>query len=279
MIFKNLTYAKLNLDFDKELFSKEYDERILPNGVLTGNGNLSVRATTFLNKVWGMVPPEEYHKVSVYEQPGDASTYKFVEKERPSWRMEQLMYLDTHEVTDPLLLKYGPEGRGPSIRNETLDNKFTWKIKPKYQDLQIVKWINENLPFERIQGFHCVSIEPGGFANIHRDSKGFYASTSSAGDNRLYKSGYVVINLNISDGGVPLYWSLDGADAKQYHLVNDSVYLTNDYFAHGVPIVKSRRRQLRITGIPKPEMWDLFSPETIMSVPDDYKYTFMYIQE
>jgi hypothetical protein len=64
MNFKNLTYAKLNLDFDKDLFSKEYDEQILPNGVLTGNGYRSVHATTFLNKVWGMVPPEEYHKVN-----------------------------------------------------------------------------------------------------------------------------------------------------------------------------------------------------------------------
>jgi hypothetical protein len=279
MNFKNLTYAKLNLDFDKDLFSKEYDEQILPNGVLTGNGYRSVHATTFLNKVWGMVPPEEYHKVNVYKQPGDALTYEFIEKERPSWRMEQLMYLDTSEISDPMLLQFGPEGRGPSIRNETLDTKFIWRIKPKYKDLHIVKWVNENLPFERIHGFHCVSIEEGGFASIHRDSKGFYSVDSSAGYNKLYKNGFVVINMNISDGGVPLYWSLDGAEAKQYHVVNDSIYLTNDYFAHGVPIVKSRRRQLRITGIPKPEMWDLFVPETIMSISDDYEYTSMYIQE
>jgi len=279
MNFKNLTYAKLNLDFDKELFAKEYDEKILSNGVLTGNGYVSVQATTFLNKVWGMVPPEEYHKINVYEQPGDASTYKFVEKERPTWRMEQLMYLDTTDISDPLLLKFGPRGLGPSIRNETLDDKFSWKIKPKYQDLQIVKWVNENLPFERIQSLHCVSIEEGGFASIHRDSKGFYSNSSSAGDNKLYKSGFVVINLNISDGGVPLYWGLYCLAAKKYYLSNDSVYFTNDYFAHGVPIVKSRRRQLRVTGIPKPEMWELFAQDTIMSIPDDYEYVVKYTQE
>jgi hypothetical protein len=279
MSFKNLTYAKLNLDFDKDLFSKEYDEQILPNGVLAGNGYKSVYATTFLNNVWGMVPSEEYHKVSVYKQPGDASTCEFIEKKRPSWRMEQLMYLDTSEITDPMLLEFGPEGRGPSIRNETLDPKFIWKIKPKYKDLHIVKWVHENLPFEKIHGLHCVSIEEGGFASIHRDSKGFYSINSSAGENRLYKLGFVVINVNISDGGVPLYWSLDGEDSKKYFLSNESVYLTNDYFAHGTPIVKSRRRQLRITGIPKPEMWNLFAPETIMSIPDNYNYSGNYIQE
>jgi hypothetical protein len=279
MNFKNLAYAKLNLDFDEELFSKEYDERILPTGVLTGNGSFSIKATEYLNKVWGMVDPIEYDKISVYDQPGDVSTYKFLEKERPTWKMEQLMYLDTEGVEDPLLKKYGPKGRGPSIRNETLDPQFNWKIKPEYADLKIVKWVYENLPFEKINGFHCVSIETGGFASIHRDSKGFYNQTSSAGENRLYKKGFVVINLNISDGGVPLYWSLDGEDSRQYHMANSLVYLTNDYFPHGVPIVTSRRRQVRITGIPKSEMWDLFDPETIVSIPDDYKYQWMYIQK
>lgn len=279
MSFKNLTYAKLNLEFDKELFAKEYDEKILPNGILAANGYISIDATKFLNNAWGMVPPEEYLKINTFEQPGNVLTYKFIEKERTSWRLEQLMYLDTTGISDPLLLKVGPNGRGPSIRNETLSTEFNWKIKPAYKDLHIVKWVYENLPFERIHGFHCVSIEEGGFASIHRDSKGFYSGDSSAGENKLYKLGFVVINLNISDGGVPLYWALDGKDAKQYHLSNEPIYLTNDYFAHGVPIVKSRRRQVRITGIPKPEMWNLFEPSTIMSIPDNYEYNFRFSQE
>jgi hypothetical protein len=272
MDFKNLTYAKLNLSFDKELFAKEYDDWILPRGVFTGSGLMSVKQTENLNRIWKMVPEEEYDKISGYVQPGNATTYKFVHRDRPSWKMEQLMYLDTTDVTDPLLIKYGKHGRGPSIRNETLDSKFQWKIKPEYENLKIVKWVYENLPFEKIYGFHCVSIEAGGFASIHRDSKGLYSGGSSAGENKLYKTGFVVITLNISDGGVPLFWSLDGEDMNQHHLANDLVYLTNDYFLHGVPIVTSRRRQIRVTGIPNPKMWDLFVPETIMSIPEDYKY-------
>ena len=279
MKFKNLAYAKLNLEFDRDLFAKEYDERILPNGVFTGNGLPSIKATTFLNNIWGMVPSEEYDKISVYIQPGDASTYKFIERERPTWKMEQLLHLDTTGITNPLLLKFGSHGRGPSIRNETLDTTFNWKIKPEYADLKIVEWINENLPFERIHHLHCVSIEEGGFASIHRDSKGLFSHTSSAGENKLYKKGFVVITLNITDGGVPLYWSLDGEDSRHYHLANDCVYLTNDYFPHGVPIVKSRRRQVRVTGIPKPEMWDLFDAKSIVSIPEDYKYEFFYLQK
>jgi hypothetical protein len=272
MNFKNLTYAKLNLNFDKELFANEYDEKILPNGVFTGNGLMSVKQTTNLNSIWKMVPNEEYGKISGYVQIGDATTYKFFKNERPSWKMEQLMHLDITNITDPLLIKFGKHGRGPSIRNETLDPKFHWSIKPEYADLEIVKWIHKNLPFEKIYGMHCVSIESGGFASIHRDSKGLYSGGSSAGENKLYKNGFVIITLNISDGGVPLYWSLDGEDSNHYYLSNDLVYLTNDYFLHGVPIVTSRRRQVRVTGIPNSAMWDLFVPETTMSIPEDYKY-------
>ena len=39
--------------------------------------------------------------------------------------------------------------------------------------------------------------------------------------------------------------------------LDDTAYLSNDYFFHGVPVVTSRRRQLRITARPKPEFMDL----------------------
>lgn len=278
MIFKNLTYAKLNLTFDVDAFVEEYDKKVLPYAVLAGNGLVGVEATRYLNSIWGMVPNEEYGKINHFVQEGDAFTYTFVERERPSWRMYNLMRLDTTGITDPHLLKFGPRGIGSAIRNETLYPKFNWIHKPGTENLEIVKWIKENLPFEKLNGIHCVSIEPGGFATIHRDCKGLYSKEITGTENRLYNSGYVVITLNISDGGVPLYWSLDGEDAKQHFLSNDHVYLTNDYFMHGVPIVTSRRRQVRVTGIPKPEMWDLFEPETIMSIPDDYKYQTKIIQ-
>ena len=272
MSFETLAYAKLNLDFDRNLFCKEYDEKILPFGFSTGNSQTSLEMTKNLNKAWGMVPEKEYDEIDTFDQPGDATTYKFNKKTRPSWIMNQLMYIDSSNITDPLILKYSRSALGPSIRNEGLDPKYIWKIKPQYENLEIVKWINENLPLQKINGIHCVSIESGGFASIHRDSKGFYNKNSSAGCNRVYKSGYVVININISDGGVPLYWAYDGKDAKNYYLSNDPVYLTNDYFLHGVPIVTSRRRQIRVTGIPKDEMWNLIDKNTLMRVPDEYKY-------
>lgn len=272
MSFQNLTYAKLNLDFDKDLFCKEYDEKILPSGVPTGNSQIGSEMTKNLNKVWGMVSEKEYDEVDTFDQPGDATTYKFNKKKRPSWIMNQLMYIDPFNITDPLILKYSKDAVGPSIRNEGLDQKYIWKVKPQYENLEILKWINENLPFKKINGIHCVSIEPGGFASIHRDSKGFYDNMPSGGCNRVYKSGYVVININISDGGVPLYWAYDGKDAENYYLSNDAVYLTNDYFLHGVPIVTSRRRQIRVTGIPKVELWNLIDKNTMMHIPDDYEY-------
>jgi len=272
MSFKNLAYAKLNLDFDRDFFCKEYDEKILPFGSPTGNSQHGLEVTKNLNKAWGMVPEKEYDEIDTFDQPGDVTTYKFNKKKRSSWIMNQLMYIDSSNITDPLILMYSQSALGPSIRNEGLDPKYIWKIKPQYENLEIVKWINENLPFKKINGIHCVSIEPGGFASIHRDSKGFHNSNSSAGSNRLYKSGYVVININISDGGVPLYWAYDGKDVKNYYLSNDCVYLTNDYFLHGVPIVNSRRRQIRVTGIPKDELWNLIDKDTIMSIQDDYEY-------
>lgn len=272
MSFENLAYAKLNLEFDRDFFCKEYDEKILPFGLSTGNSQYGLEMTKNLNKVWKMVPEKEYDEIDTFDQPGDVRTYKFNKKKRPSWIMNQLMYIDSSNITDPLILKYSQTALGPSIRNEGLDPKYVWKIKPRYENLEIVKWINSHLPFKKINGIHCVSIESGGFASIHRDSKGFYNNNSSAGSNRLYKSGYVVININISDGGVPLYWAYDGQDAKNYYLSNDPIYLTNDYFLHGVPIVTSRRRQIRITGIPKDDLWNLIDKNTLMTIPDDYRY-------
>jgi len=278
MDFTNLAFAKLNLNFDRDLFIKEYDEHILPSGIPTANGDFSLRATVKLNKIWGMVPEEEYTECDYFTQRGDHTTYNFVRGKRPHWIMGQLLYIDPTNITDPLLKKYALTALGPSVRNEGLADQYEWKVKPKFQDLKIVQWIYDMLPLSKINNIHTVSIEPGGFASIHRDSKGFYDNSSSAGVNRLYKNGYMVININITDGGVPLYWSFDGNDAVKYYTCNDDVYITNDYFMHGVPIVTSRRRQIRVTGKAKPEMLDIIAANSGITVPENYEFNPSYPQ-
>ena len=271
--FTNLAYAKVNLNFDAELFATEYDQHILPHGISICNSVETLNASAPINEYWGMIPPDEYTKADVWQQTGPATTLKYIKQQRPQWKMVQLMGLDITEITDPLLLRFSKQG-GPSLRNETLDPKYKFAIKPYFANLQIYKWIVENIPMEEIRSLHCVSIEAGGLATIHRDIKGLYTGigTSSGSDNRVYKNGYVIINLNISSGGGPLWWCLDGLGVLDPQKSDDQVYLTNDYFLHAVPLMTGRRRQIRIMGKPKPELWNMFESSGMITLPDDYQY-------
>jgi len=78
--------------------------------------------------------------------------------------------------------------------------------------------------------------------------------------------------LNLSDGGVPLWWSLDGVDNKKVLKSNDPVYLSSDYFLHGIPVCTSRRRQIRVTGVPSSKLYDLVDHSHKIVLPDDYKF-------
>ena len=269
MDFKLLAHAKLNIPYPKEVFLEEYDAYILPNAFSICNSLSSIEDTIELNKKWNMIPPEEYIRGDYFEQPGNTTTYRFIKRDRPQWKMLQLLELDTTNIDDALLKHMASFG-GPSLRNETLHNKYTFNIKPQYKHLAIWNWIKDCLPFEKINSVHCVSIEEGGMSTIHRDQKGLYDNHSSITQNKVYQQGYVVVCINLSDGGVPLYWSLDG----EHEVIksNDDIYLTNDYFLHGVPICTSRRRQIRVTGIPKAELWELIEKTTIVSIDADYVY-------
>lgn len=274
--FKSLAYAKVNIDFDHELFAKEYDEHILPRGIPISNSLGIAKSTQELNKKWGMIPPEIYDTGDVWIQPGSAATMQYIKRERPCWIMTQLMRLETDENTDPLLKRWANIG-GPSIRNETLDPQYKWVIKDEFKDLEIWKWIQANMPFEKINSLHCVSLEETGFAVIHRDMKGLFNSDSSAGTSKVFNNGYVIVTLNISDGGGPLWWALDGKDISKPMQANEPVYLTNDYFMHGVPVMTSRRRQLRITGIPKPELWNMLDMSTAIDIGPNYGFDPYYL--
>jgi len=273
MDFSTLAYAKLNLEFDRELFAKEYDLHILPHSQPIANGQASIDGTVDLNKSWRMINPAIYNLCDTYTQPKDSRTLKYIKRDYPAWQMFQLMELDTTGITDPYLLGFASFG-GAGLRNESLDKTF--HLKDGYEQLEITKWIFKNLPFKKINSIHCVSIETDGFSTIHRDMKRLYNNNSSAGINKVYRNGFVIINLNISSGGVPLYWSLDGDDAVKYHCTDETVYLCNDYFFHGVPVCTSRRRQIRVTGIPEKEMYDLFDKSSIVDIGQDYHYDWSY---
>lgn len=260
-MFKNIAYSKVNLDYDKDVFIKEYDEIILPNSTSICNSLNSIKETEELNKIWNMIDPDEYNNGDYFTQDGDATTYRNFKRQRHQWKMLQLLRLDTVNITDELLLSMADFG-GPSLRNETLDPKYTFNIKPEYEHLKIWEWI-KSLPFEKINSVHCVSLEEGDMATIHRDEKGLYDNGSSATNNKVYNNGYVVLCINLSNGGVPLYWSLD-KDQEKFLLADDDLYLINDFFLHGVPICTSRRRQIRITGIPKPELYNLLDKSSII---------------
>jgi hypothetical protein len=269
MDFSTLAYAKLNLEFDRELFVNEYDLHIFPHSRPIANGQASIDGTIKLNKIWGMIDPNIYNLCDTYTQSKDFRTLKYIKRNYPAWQMFQLMQLDTKGISDPYLLHNASFG-GAGLRNESLDKTFY--IKAGFEQLEITKWIFKNLPFKKINSIHCVSIEPTGFSTIHRDAKRLYDNDSSAGINKVYKNGFVIINLNISSGGAPLYWALDGKDVVNYKTTDEQVYLCNDYFFHGVPVCSFRRRQIRVTGIPKDSLWDLIDKKTVVDIGQDYQY-------
>lgn len=261
MIYNNVAYAKLNLNFDHRLFVLEYDKLILPYTKPILNDKRSWALTRGLNRAWDMVDPNTYDKCNVhtgYNQHEDRGV--------PQWQMAQLMYLET-DASDSDLIKREVAFGGTFARNITLGRD--WKIKSNFENLKIIKFIKK-LPIKKLCSIHCVSLEPGTFASIHRDCRWF----PEAGEkniverNGVSQRGFVVLTLNISDGGVPLYWALD----NQYHDVkfaNDSVYMCSDYFVHGVPVCTSRRRQIRITAMPDEGFDDLVDHDSKILVPPD----------
>jgi hypothetical protein len=116
-------------------------------------------------------------------------------------------------------------------------------FKPEFEDLAITKFIKA-LPLTNIIGARCVSLDPGTFAAIHTDSNG-----DTLPNNHLWENGFVNLSLNISDGGVPLFYALPH-EPERARFANDPLFMLNDFYLHGVPLTTSRRRQIRITGRP-----------------------------
>ena len=264
-MFETTAYAKLNLDYNKRLFELEYDKLIAPHGVPITNGHRSWAETRKLNQTWGMVDPVLYDKCSIETEFGTVNP-----REIPQWKMVQLMELETADDDHPLVKANADRG-GTFVRNVTLHRN--WQIKPQFEKLKIVEFIRK-LPFSKISSIHCVHLEPGCFASIHRDSRWSLdiGNENTVVSNGIYKQGFVVLTLNISDGGVPLFWALDGKDAQNPLTTNEPAYIISDYFLHGVPVCTSRRRQIRITGIPTKELADLIDNSTKVLISPDYVF-------
>jgi hypothetical protein len=265
--FANFAYAKLNIDFDPTIFIDEYDNCILPAARAVRSLELIHSNTRRLNQSWGMVDTDLYDQLSVDTACGNSDGI-------PQFDITQLLELCTID-SDSDYVKIRAGMGGSTMRNHHLNRLY--KLKPEFKQLKIVKFILKNLPLQRIVSIHCVSMEPGSFACIHRDLRFEFDDHSSftknlGANNGVYQQGHVIIVLNLSDGGVPLWWSLDGVDNKKVYQSNDLVYLSSDYFLHGVPVCTSRRRQIRITGVPKPQLLDLVDHSTKIELPANYKF-------
>jgi hypothetical protein len=271
--YANIAYAPFTLEYDRERFIYEYDRYILPRSRPILNGSGARNATVELNRQWGMIDPEIYSQqnVTVYKSWHDRlQTGGSVENlGNPSWMQAIMTQMITSDSDDESLKDAGVHGR-LAARNFAPERE--WKLKDEFSrlNLEIVDFIYKRLCLSRIVWVNCVSLEPGRCAIIHRDNMPLYSDRPNpAMNNSLVNNGYVVITLNITNGGVPLYWSLDDCVVR---FADDSAYLNSDYFLHGVPIVTSRRRQIRITGVPGEGFDKFIDRSQAVILPDDYQY-------
>ena len=272
--YANIAYAPMTVEYDRDRFIYEYDRYILPRSRPIYNSARGRDATVELNRHWGMIPTDVYAQQdgTLYPSWAERSTDKnlFQGVGSPSWLQAIMTNMVVTDDDDPALKEAGSQGR-LAARNFAPDRE--WCLKPEFAklNLQLVDFIYNKLCFSRIIWINCVSLEAGRCATIHRDSMRLYPHGSNPMlNNGLAHKGYVVVTLNITNGGVPLYWSLD--DVKTPRFADDSMYLSSDYFLHGVPVVTSRRRQVRVTGVPGPGFDQLIDRNQAIVLPDDYEY-------
>lgn len=256
--FSNIAYAGLNLSYDRDAFIKEYDSLILPNSSPFIGVNEQWSHMKPLNKYWHVMSQETFEEYDKIISNGGSS----VGGVSHQWQMVNMM-----QARGEAKHLGGAFWRHRNMNNETV-------VKPEFKDSIIRKWIVENIPHEKIFGIHCVSIDPGSYASIHRDLSWKKDNISNPGlNNGWFKNGFVVINLNISTGGSPLLWALDHErESPRSVYEEEDAFIISDYFLHAVPIVKTMRRQIRVSIVPTPELYDLIKQQTAVILPDDYVY-------
>jgi hypothetical protein len=263
----------MTLEYDRDRFVYEYDRYILPRSRPIYNSIRGRDATIELNRQWGMIDPEVYAKQDGTTHPSwadrsnDGSSLQKLGN--PSWLQAVMTEMIVNNLDDVTLQEAGRHGR-LAARNFAPDRD--WQLKSEFAklNLQLVDFIYAKLCLSRIIWINCVSLEAGRCATIHRDSMRLYPHGSNPMlNNGLAHKGYVVVTLNITNGGVPLYWSLDDLSPR---VADDSMYLSSDYFLHGVPVVTSRRRQVRVMGVPGAGFDQLIDQSQAIVLPDDYEY-------
>ena len=247
--YSDIIYKRLLLEYDRECFIKEYDEFILPNSPdIEALQIENYKLSRYLNSIWKMVPEDLYAKQCLGSpDPNDSAKRTIIRNEIPAWKIESLVFCPEDKQS-----AYNSWFGSIVFRNNNLSKDFVWK--DQYKDLQIVKFI-KHLPLTDIKMVRCFSLMPGSFVGIHRDSK-----LDSLSTNKIWDNGYISITLNLSNGGSPLWYmnefsyDLSKVDlTKVYKSDDDLAFLFNDYYPHGVPIVNSIRRQIRITAKPTKE--------------------------
>jgi hypothetical protein len=259
--YQTLVTANLNINYDRDLFLKEYDRRILPNARPVLNSKYLINKTKDYNQSWGMVDPEIYTKADVRDDQG-----KHIKQGYSSWLGVSMVYLDS----DNAELRDNSKLGSVSIRNLVLDKHGEFVFFPQYEDLEITKFI-KSLPLTSIIGVRCVSLD-NSFALIHRDNSNYITTARKRldhqplVDNHLWKEGFVQVTINISDGNAPLYYC-NHKNLEHNHLtINYPIYLFNDFSYHGVSVTSGGlRRQIRITGRPTKELEDFIESSTIIN--------------
>lgn len=234
-----LIYCELNLEYPREKFIEEIDKILIPDSKLieTGHDDKAIMGPLRdINKAWGIITDDEH----------------IDPKSRVSWHVNSLIYSKTDNVRFNKISEVG----SIVARNNLLD-KGNWQYKPKYENLEITKFIKK-LPFSEIIHARLLCLEPGRLVLIHND--GLEKSLSK---NLLSSQGYISITLNVSSGGSPLYFAKMHDYYKRFS-TQASSYIFNDYHVHGVPRVWSRRRQIRISGRPTKEFFNLLKLQTII---------------
>lgn len=256
--FSRVAYAEVLVDYDRDQFIREYDDHILPASKPFISINSQWQNMQQWNNIWNVLPQSVFEE---YNHLLQQQTHPSSGEKTHQWNMVNLVQV----------LGNIPSGGGAWWRHQNLNKKK--EIKPEFENLLIVRWIKEHLPIQELIGIHCVSIEPNGFSTIHRDNYWQGTATNPAAQNGFYNLGYVVICLNISDGGVPLLWCLDRDETNPPRRANTKAFLTSDYFHHAVPLTTTRRRQIRISFRPTEKLRQILDWSSAVILPKDYAYT------
>jgi hypothetical protein len=256
-VHNNIIYGEVDLDFDVDLFTEEFDSRIMPYVEPFVAVHHQWSWMPQLNKHWKIIPEEQFQKFDKIIKSGGTSFDTMTHY----WSAVNLM----RSPGSPM------NGVGAGWRSV---NRFKENLlKDQFKDLKILNWIQNNIPSKKIVGIHCVTVAQGQFATIHRDSRWSDNNTPNpAANNGFFKEGFIVLCLNVTNGGVPLLSAMDHEKEKP-RSIDAKCYIGNDYFLHAVPLTSSRRRQIRISFLPDKKFYDLIKSDTIITIPDDYFYS------